>query len=126
MIDVADAEKLVPLTVKSPSTTRFPSTSTLPVNTAPAREAFASSAVCVAVDTGLFASEVLSTFARPTEDFVSAATAVAIFVSAAAPAAVIASASALSAYSLVARSAVSAIPCTLVVSSLCVLTASSA
>jgi len=31
-------------------------------------EALRSSAVCVAVETGLFASEVLSTFARPTSD----------------------------------------------------------
>jgi hypothetical protein len=67
-------------------------------------------AVACAVDTGFEASDVLSTFARPTEDFVSAATAAATLESAAVPAAVIASASAASAYSFVARSAVSAIP----------------
>jgi hypothetical protein len=48
-------------------------------------------AVACAVDTGLFASAVLSTFARPTEDFVSAATAVEIAVPDAVPASAIAS-----------------------------------
>ena len=43
---------------------------TVPVNVGFARLAFRSSAVCVAVETGLFASDVLSKFARPTSVFV--------------------------------------------------------
>ena len=39
---------------------------TIPVNVGPARFAFRSNAVCVAVDIGLLTSEVLSTFPRPT------------------------------------------------------------
>jgi hypothetical protein len=42
---------------------------TVPVNVGEARLAFRSSAVCVAVETGLFASDVLSTLDRPTLDF---------------------------------------------------------
>ena len=53
-------------------------------------------AVACAVETGLSTSAVLFTFVRPTESFVSAATAFEIFVSAAFPAAVTASASAVS------------------------------
>ena len=45
----------------------------MPVNVGESRFDLRSSAVCVAVETGLSASDVLSTFARPTEDFVSAA-----------------------------------------------------
>ena len=91
---------------------------TVPVNVGAAKLALRSSALCVAVDTGLLASEVLSTFESPTEDFVSAATAAATLESAAVPAAVIASASAVSAYDFVARREVSAIPWTFVVSKL--------
>jgi hypothetical protein len=73
VIDVADAEKLVPLTVKSPSTTRS-SVLVVPVNTGPASGAFRLRAVVAAVDNGLFSSEVLSTFPRPTCSFVTPAT----------------------------------------------------
>ena len=117
---------VVPDTVKFPSTTRAPVDVTVPVNVGLSRLALRSSAVCVAVDTGFAESAVLSTFPRPTEDFVSAATAVEIFPSAAVPAAVIASASAESAYAVVASSDVSAMPWTFVVSLLWVDTASSA
>jgi len=46
------------------------------VDAAVAEASLASSAVCVAVDTGLFASEVLSTSESPTDDFVNPETAV--------------------------------------------------
>ena len=72
--------------------------------------ALRSSAVCTAVDTGFAESAVLSTFPSPTEDFVSAATAVETFVSAAVPAAVIASDLALATFVTVASTDVSAIP----------------
>jgi hypothetical protein len=60
---------VVPLTVKSPESISAAAL-TVPVNVGPARLAFRSSAVCPADDTGLFASDVLSTFARPTSVFV--------------------------------------------------------
>jgi len=43
---------------------------TVPVNVGSAIGAFKSRAVCAALETGLLASEVLSTFARPTSVFV--------------------------------------------------------
>ena len=47
-----------------------PGTVTTPVNVGDARFAFKFNAVCVAVETGLLASEVLSQFPRPTMDAV--------------------------------------------------------
>jgi hypothetical protein len=116
---------VVPDTVRLPEIVTSAAVS-VPVNVGAAFGAFKSSAVCVAVETGLLASEVLSTFPRPTEDFVSAATASATLVSAAEAAAVIASDLAVATVVSVARTEVSAIPCTLVVSEPCVETASSA
>ena len=47
----------------------FVTPDTVPVNVGSAFGAFRSSAVCVAVETGLFASVVLSTFESPTSSF---------------------------------------------------------
>ena len=78
--------------------------------------AFKSKATRVAFDTGFKASDVLSTFESPTEDFVSADTAVDILVSAAVPDEAIASDLAVATFAVVASREVSAIPCIDVVS----------
>ena len=56
----------VRLFVVIPVVTAIDEAPTIPVNVGPARFAFRSNAVCVAVDIGLLTSEVLSTFPRPT------------------------------------------------------------
>ena len=56
---------VVPFTVKSPETVRLTAVA-VPVNAGAASGAFRSNAVCVAVETGLLASVVLSTFPSPT------------------------------------------------------------
>ena len=58
----------------APSNTRLLSRDTVPVNVGEASGAFKSRDVCVAVDTGLLASVVLSTEPKPTIDLVTPVT----------------------------------------------------